>query len=189
MTKRRETPRRQGDRRPTVGGNVLWSLVAAGAASLFALSLLGTSPDLELSYSDLERLVVAADAPAGEQWVTVERAGVSGRTEATYGQLHDVVIGAFQVSGKVHEPQAGQGATAAREPGVKSGQPSVRHGTSGAARTASRKVACSTRPSGVAASTATRGMRGFMRQSNSYGRRPVRAATVGRKLRAAGSAP
>jgi len=129
MTKRRETPRRQGDRRPTVGGNVLWSLVAAGAASLFALSLLGTSPDLELSYSDLERLVVAADAPAGEQWVTVERAGVSGRTEATYGQLHDVVIGAFQVSGKIREPQAGQGATAAGEPVAKVGQPAVRRFT------------------------------------------------------------
>jgi cell division protease FtsH len=126
MTKRRETPKRQGDRRPTMGGNVLWSLVAAGAASLFALSLIGTSPDLELSYSDLERLVVAADAPLGEQWVTVEKTGVSGRSEATYGDLHDVVIGAFQVSGKVREPQA-EGA--AREPGSKKSQPAVRRFT------------------------------------------------------------
>jgi cell division protease FtsH len=129
MTKRRETPKRQGDRRPAIGGNIVWSLVAAGAASLFALSLIGTSPDLGLSYSELERLVVAADAPPGDQWVTVEKTGVSGRSDATYGELHDVVIGAFQVSGKVRELQADSGPAAARQPGSKSGQPAVRRFT------------------------------------------------------------
>lgn len=105
MTKRRETPKRPGDRRPALGGNLVWSLIAAGAASLFALSLVGTTPDLELPYSDLERLIAATDAAPGEQWVTVERNGVSGRTEASYSGLHDVVIGAFQVSGKIREPK------------------------------------------------------------------------------------
>ena len=38
--------------------------MAAGVAGLFALSLLGASPEIELSYSDLEKLIRAAGAPA-----------------------------------------------------------------------------------------------------------------------------
>jgi cell division protease FtsH len=129
MTKRRETPKRPGDRRPALGGNLVWSLIAAGAASLFALSLIGTTPDLELPYSDLERLIMAADAPGSDQWVTVERNGVSGRSEARYGSLHDVVIGAFQVSGKVREPSAAKAADAAEPPPVGRGTSSVRRFT------------------------------------------------------------
>ena len=129
MTKRRETPKRPGDRRPALGGNLVWSLIAAGAASLFALSLIGTTPDLELAYSDLERLIMAADAPGSDQWVTVERNGVSGRSEARYGSLHDVVIGAFQVSGKVREPMAAKGAAADEPPPVGRGTTSVRRFT------------------------------------------------------------
>ncbi len=129
MTKRRETPKRPGDRRPALGGNLVWSLIAAGAASLFALSLIGTTPDLELPYSDLERLIVAADASGSDQWVTVERNGVSGRSEARYGSLHDVVIGAFQVSGKVREPNAAKAADATEPPPVGRGTSSVRRFT------------------------------------------------------------
>jgi cell division protease FtsH len=129
MTKRRETPKRPGDRRPALGGNLVWSLIAAGAASLFALSLIGTTPDLEFPYSDLERLIMAADAPGSDQWVTVERNGVSGRSEARYGSLHDVVIGAFQVSGKVREPSAAKAADADEPAPVGRGATSVRRFT------------------------------------------------------------
>jgi len=55
-----------------------------------------------------------------------------------------------------------------------------RQGASGAARTAACGSARSTRPTGWALSTATRGMRGFMRQSSSYGRTPTHSATAGR---------
>ena len=129
MTKRRETPKRPGDRRPALGGNLVWSLIAAGAASLFALSLIGTTPDLEIAYSDLERLIMAANAPEADQWITVERNGVSGRSEARYGSLHDVVIGAFQVSGKVREPSAAKGAAGDEPPPVGRGTRSVRRFT------------------------------------------------------------
>jgi len=108
MAKKRDVSKRPPERRSGVGGNLVWSLVAAGAASLFALSLIGTAPYVELSYSDLVRLIVAADeAGRGEtsaaRWVTVARTGVEGRTEVRYGDLQDVVIGGFQVSGKVRE--------------------------------------------------------------------------------------
>jgi cell division protease FtsH len=112
MAKKRDVPKRSPDRRSGVGGNLVWSLVAAGAASLFALSLLGSTPQLELSYSDLVRLVAAAGEPQGDEaapgtgWVSIERSGLEGRTEALYGDLHDVVIGGFQVSGKVREMAA-----------------------------------------------------------------------------------
>jgi cell division protease FtsH len=129
MTKRRETPKRPGDRRPALAGNLVWSLIAAGAASLFALSLVGTTPDIELSYSDLERLIVAADAPEGDQWVAVERNGVSGRTEARYAGLHDVVIGAFQVSGKVREIPVGKTTADDESAAVGRGAASVRRFT------------------------------------------------------------
>ena len=53
MAKKRDIPKRPPDRKPAVGGNLVWSLVAAGVASLFALSLVSVAPDLEISYSDL----------------------------------------------------------------------------------------------------------------------------------------
>ena len=56
MAKKREGPRRPADRKPALGGNLVWPLVAAGVASLFALSLVSVTPELSLSYSDLERL-------------------------------------------------------------------------------------------------------------------------------------
>ena len=61
MAKKRDLPKRPADRKPAAGGNLVWSLVAAGVASLFALSLVSVSPDLEFTYSDLERLIAAAE--------------------------------------------------------------------------------------------------------------------------------
>jgi cell division protease FtsH len=116
MAKKRDSARRSPDRKPAMGGsNLLWSLIAAGVAGLFAISLVGSTPEIELSYSDLERLIQAADRrpeaaasqPEGEDaaisWVQIQRNGEEGRQTARYGDLRDVVIGAFQVSGTVRE--------------------------------------------------------------------------------------
>jgi cell division protease FtsH len=123
MAKKRESARRPADRKPAMGGssNLLWSLIAAGVAGLFAMSLIGTPTEIELSYSDLERLIQSADRrPASEaaaegedaaiSWVEVAQHGGDGRHTARYGDLRDVVIGAYQVSGTVRELSGGDAA-------------------------------------------------------------------------------
>jgi hypothetical protein len=66
--KKKDPPRRSADRRPGLGGNLVWPLIAAGVAGLFAMSLIGSTPELEFSYSDLERLVSAAKAEGDARW-------------------------------------------------------------------------------------------------------------------------
>jgi cell division protease FtsH len=117
MPKKRDAHKRQPDRKPAVWGNLVWSLVAAGVAGLFALSLLSATPELAVSYSDLERLVLAADRTGDERWVTIAGMGIDDADEARCGGLHDVVIGGFQVSGKV---QLAPAAAAISEPGERS---------------------------------------------------------------------
>ena len=90
------------------GSNLVWSLIAAAVAGLFALSLLGTTPEVELTYSDLEKLIRAtgrsdADPAAAPRFIEVSRRGGTGGEVARYTDLQDVVIGAFQVSGTVRE--------------------------------------------------------------------------------------
>ncbi|NCX98080.1 MAG: hypothetical protein EBX35_05795, partial [Planctomycetia bacterium] len=60
-------------RKPALGGNLVWSLIAAAAASLFALSLIGSTPEVDLSYSDLERLIRAAGSQPADRWVEIAR--------------------------------------------------------------------------------------------------------------------
>jgi cell division protease FtsH len=141
MAKKRDSAKRPAERRPNMGGsNLLWSLIAAGVAGLFAMSLIGVTPEIELSYSDLERLIQASGkqasgkqasgkqasgpAQAGDQvgedaieWVEVSHPGAEGRQSARYGDLRDVMIGAFQVSGTVREhPAADAGRPRADQP-------------------------------------------------------------------------
>ena len=122
-TKKKDAPRRAGERK-TGGGNLVWSLLAAGAIALFALSLVGSAPELEFSYTDLERLIRAAGESGADRWVTVTGArsatlpsgdagGAAGgrrEREVRYGDLHDLVIGSFQVSGRVREAPAAEAA-------------------------------------------------------------------------------
>ena len=118
MTKKRDTTKRPADRRQTFGGsNLLWSLIAAGVAGLFAMSLIGITPDVELSYSDLDKLIqasgekAASDSARGDQaveWVEVSQTGIDGRQTARYADLRDVVIGAFAVTGTVREQVTGE---------------------------------------------------------------------------------
>jgi cell division protease FtsH len=103
MAKKRDLPKRPADRKPAAGGNLVWSLVAAGVASLFALSLVSVSPDLEFTYSDLERLIAAVHAEGDDRFVQLAPAADGSDETHRYGDLKDVVIGAFHVSGKVRE--------------------------------------------------------------------------------------
>jgi len=107
MPGKRPVSKRPADNRPSAAGGLIWYLIAAGVASLFALSLVGTVPQLEISYSDLERLIRAADAVGPDRWVTVGDGEDARRGGQRYGELHDVVLGAFEVSGKVREAPAG----------------------------------------------------------------------------------
>ncbi|MEI8228498.1 MAG: ATP-dependent zinc metalloprotease FtsH [Planctomycetota bacterium] len=108
MTKK-QLPKRSADRRPPLGGsNLVWSLVAVGVAGLFALSLINANPDVELSYSDLEKLIRAsgqrmAGDTDGPRFIEVVQAGEDPKRTIRYGELDDVVIGAFQVSGTVRQ--------------------------------------------------------------------------------------
>jgi cell division protease FtsH len=139
MAKKRDSAKRPAERRPNMGGsNLLWSLIAAGVAGLFAMSLIGVTPEIELSYSDLEKLIQAAGtqasgpSKAGEpvhhdaiEWVEVSQSGTEGRQTARYGDLRDVVIGAFQVSGTVREHASADAARPKAGP-AEDGQPSKR---------------------------------------------------------------
>jgi cell division protease FtsH len=140
MAKKRDSAKRPAERRPNMGGsNLLWSLIAAGVAGLFAMSLIGVTPEIELSYSDLERLIQASGKQAsGKQaeekqasgpgqagdhvdedaieWVDISHPGTDGRQTARYGDLRDVVIGSFQVSGTVREHSSAAAAKPRTEP-------------------------------------------------------------------------
>ena len=102
MSTKRDVPRRSSDRKPFLGGNLVWSLLAAGVASLFAISLIGQSTELKVSYSDLQRLIRASTAAGGERYIAISSGDEPGRS-GLYGDLHDVVIGAYEVAGKVRE--------------------------------------------------------------------------------------
>ena len=115
MTKNREAPKRPADRRPAwAGPNLVWSLIAAAVAGLFAMSLINSTPDVELSYSDLEKLIRASSRASGEpetnnpsdsaRWIEIVQRGSDPKSAGRYGDLQDVVIGAFQVSGTVPIP-------------------------------------------------------------------------------------
>ena len=103
MTKKRDVSKRPSDRRPALAGNLVWSLIAAGVAGLFAMSLISATPELDLSYSDLERLVAASRQEGDARWIDLQRTGDDIRPAARYGDIKDVVIGAFQVGGTVRE--------------------------------------------------------------------------------------
>ena len=53
--------RRSSDRNQACGGsNLVWSLVAVAVAGLFAASLFSNGQKVQLSYTDLERLIRVA---------------------------------------------------------------------------------------------------------------------------------
>jgi cell division protease FtsH len=123
MTKKRDQARRPPERKPALGGNLVWSLLAVGVASLFAISLIGTTPELRISYSDLQRLIRAAEATGQARSVTIAP-GDDPAHAGAFGELRDVVIGAFEVSGRVREfsaPRAENDVPAPTSTGAKGG--------------------------------------------------------------------
>jgi len=143
MAKKRDVPKRSPERRPT-GGSLVWSLVAAGVAGLFAMNLIVATPDLELSLTDFERLVAAADQADEEaRWIEVRPAGGQ---PVRYGGLADVRIGTHQLSGSVRElpPNSQPG----QEPGPDAGGMTAKTGADG--RGVVRRFRTAKSPSGQA---------------------------------------
>jgi len=113
MSTKRDTPKRPTDRKPSLGGNLLWSLLAAGVAGLFAISLIGSASELKVSYSDLQRLIRAATATGEDRFITIS--ADDGGGAGLYGDLHDVVIGGYEVAGKIRQLPDGRPAAEAAE--------------------------------------------------------------------------
>ena len=102
--------RRSGDRKQAFGGsNLIWSLIAVAVAGLFAASLFSTGQEVQLSYTDLERLIRAAgeeeDQSGSPRFVEV----ITGETAkgsplvSRFCSIDDVVIGAFEVTGTLRK--------------------------------------------------------------------------------------
>ena len=115
MSKKRDSSKRPADRKPSLGGNLVWSLLAAGVACLFALSLISSAPELAISYSDLQRLIRATTAQGADRQVSISF-GDDATQSAWFSDLHDVVIGAFEVSGRVRQSAGAHAAGAEEEP-------------------------------------------------------------------------
>ena len=115
MSKKRDSSKRLADRKPSLGGNLVWSLLAAGVACLFALSLISSAPELAISYSDLQRLIRATTAQGADRQVSISF-GDDATQSAWFSDLHDVVIGAFEVSGRVRQSAGAHAAGAEEEP-------------------------------------------------------------------------
>ncbi len=61
QNRERDSGKRGSDRKQSFGSsNMIWTLIAVAVAGLFAASLFGGSQEVQLSYSDLERLIRAA---------------------------------------------------------------------------------------------------------------------------------
>ncbi|NDH95343.1 MAG: hypothetical protein EBZ13_12605, partial [Planctomycetia bacterium] len=116
--KDRDLGKRGGDRKQSFGGsNLIWTLIAVAVAGLFAASLFGGSQEVQLSYSDLERLIRAAgerqDPSGPPRFVEV----VTGKTPdgssvvSRFSSIDAVVIGAFEVTGTVRKvpPRVSEG--------------------------------------------------------------------------------
>ena len=102
--------RRSSDRKQAFGGsNLVWSLVAVAVAGLFAASLFSNGQKVQLSYTDLERLIRVAgeeeDQTSSPRFVEV----ITGETAkgsplvSRFCSINDVVIGAFEVTGTLRK--------------------------------------------------------------------------------------
>ena len=137
-------PKRPAERRSVMGGsNLVWSLIAVGVSGLFAMSLIGATAELELSYSDLEKLIRASGQPhQSPGWIELStQSGKDLHKQTLYGDLQDVMIGAFQVSGTVGEKIDPEAASTPPTPpeNVSDGTPSENADLPDKDKTASRR--------------------------------------------------
>jgi cell division protease FtsH len=99
--KKSDLPKRSGDRKSGGSTSIVWYLIAAAAAGLFAVSLFTAGGRVDLSYSELEELIRATGQSGGSGGIDVERDEGSGRRLFRFSGLEDVVIGAYEVTGTV----------------------------------------------------------------------------------------
>lgn len=99
--KKNELPKRSGDRKNGGTTSIVWYLIAAAAAGLFAVSLFTAAGQVDLSYSELEQLIRSTgDASSGGS-IDVLREDGATRRIYRFRDLEDVVIGAYEVNGTV----------------------------------------------------------------------------------------
>jgi len=100
MPKKNELPTRSADRK---GGNanLIWYLIAAGVAGLFVMSLLTGSGEVDISYSDLERLIRASGPEGDGEGIEIVDE-IEGRKLVTrLSRPENIVIGGYAVTGTV----------------------------------------------------------------------------------------
>ncbi len=96
-----ELPKRSGDRKNGSTTSIVWYLIAAAAAGLFAVSLFTATGQVDLSYSELEQLIRATGDAGPEGSIDVLREDGSSRRVYRFRGLEDVMIGAYEVTGTV----------------------------------------------------------------------------------------
>lgn len=112
--KKNELPKRANDRKSGGMSSIVWYLIAAAAAGLFAVSLFTASGQVNLSYSELEQLIRATGNAGSAGSIDVLREDGETRRIYRFSGLEDVVIGAYEVTGtvivQVADEAAGDGA-------------------------------------------------------------------------------
>jgi cell division protease FtsH len=91
------------DRRtPAVSGNIIWYLLAAGLAVLFVVNLFQSNAQVEISYSELVRLIEQGSPeknPNAQIEVADKQEGH--HRKVRFSNLSDVVIGQHEINGKI----------------------------------------------------------------------------------------
>ena len=96
-----DLPKRSPDRKNGGTTSVVWYLIAAAAAGLFAVSLFTATGQVDLSYSELEHLIRATGDAGSAGHIDVLRDDGGTRRIYRFRGLEDVVIGAYEVTGTV----------------------------------------------------------------------------------------
>jgi cell division protease FtsH len=111
MEKRNDSKRRLPERRTTTtpGGNLLWYLLAGGLVTILVVTLIPNRDRASIPYSDLVELITRSGSSheprpgmfdEGRYVEVIEPSGNESRT-VRYSNLEKVVIGEFQIAGKV----------------------------------------------------------------------------------------
>ncbi len=104
MENKKDPPRKPADKKLSpMNNNVIWSLLGIGVLTLFIVSLLTPTPGVEISYSDLLKLIKLTE-PTG---ISREPIVVHEPKDKTvrYYDLSDIRIGSWEVTGKVNRAE------------------------------------------------------------------------------------
>lgn len=105
-------PSNPDKKQPSQGGNFVWYLLALGVGVLFLVTMLSTGSEREISWSDLERLIVASkidddgyEAEEHPGWITIEQKEGDATNEYKISMLRDLEVGDNVVKGLVSVQQ------------------------------------------------------------------------------------